>query len=67
MSSVAFAQTVEPKSGPTSTTVTATSKVTTTKWMTEEAAVHWRASNLVGLNIYNDDNEKIGAIARSHC
>jgi sporulation protein YlmC with PRC-barrel domain len=62
MSSVAFAQIVDPKLGPTSTTG-ATSNVTTTKWMTEEATGQWRASKMIGLNIYNDDNEKIGDIA----
>jgi sporulation protein YlmC with PRC-barrel domain len=63
MSSVAFAQTVEPKSGQTSITAATTSTVTTTKWMTEEATGQWRASKMIGLNIYNDDNEKIGDIA----
>ena len=62
MSSVAFAQTVEPKSGQTSITAATTSTVTTTKWMTEEATGQWRASKMIGLNIYNDDNEKIGDI-----
>ena len=32
------------------------------KWMTEEAAGQWRASKLIGLNVYNNDNEKIGGI-----
>ena len=64
MSSVAFAQAIEPKSGPTPTTVTATTtNVTTTKWMTEETTGQWRASKMIGLNIYNDDNEEIGNIA----
>jgi sporulation protein YlmC with PRC-barrel domain len=64
MSSVAFAQIVEPKSGPAATTVTATTtNVTITKWMTEQAVGQWRASKMIGLNIYNDDNEKIGDIA----
>jgi sporulation protein YlmC with PRC-barrel domain len=36
---------------------------TTTNWMTQEATGQWRASKMVGLNIYNDDNEKIGDIA----
>jgi sporulation protein YlmC with PRC-barrel domain len=64
MSSVAFAQTVEPKSGPTATTVTATTaNVTTTKWMTEEATGQWRATKMIGLNVYNSLNEKVGTIS----
>ena len=64
MSSVAFAQTVEPKSGPTATTVTATTtNVTTTKWLTEEATGQWRASKMIGLNVYNSVSEKIGTIS----
>jgi sporulation protein YlmC with PRC-barrel domain len=64
MSSVGFAQTVEPKSGPTATTLTAaTTTVTTTKWMTEEATGQWRASKMIGLNIYNSVSEKIGTIS----
>jgi sporulation protein YlmC with PRC-barrel domain len=61
MSSAAFAQIVEPKSASTMTATT--TNVTTTKWMTEEAIGQWRASKMIGLNIYNDDNEKIGDIA----
>jgi sporulation protein YlmC with PRC-barrel domain len=64
MSSVAFAQTVEPKSGPMATTVTATTtNVTTTNWMTEEATGQWRASKIIGLNVYNSVSEKIGTIS----
>ncbi len=50
MSSVAFAQTAEPKAGsPTATVTTTTTNVITTKWMTEETLGQWRASRLVGL------------------
>ncbi len=64
MTSAAFAQTAEPNAGGSATTVTATTTAVTAKsWMTEEATGHWRASNMIGLNVYNDDNEKIGAIA----
>ena len=56
MSSAALAQTVQPKADSTATTVTAT------KWMTQEAAGQWRASKLIGLNVYNNNNEKIGGI-----
>jgi sporulation protein YlmC with PRC-barrel domain len=30
--------------------------------MTQETAGQWRASKLIGLNVYNNDNEKIGGI-----
>ena len=64
MSSIAFAQTVEPKPSPTATTVTTTTtSVTTTEWMTEAAAGQWSASKLIGLNVYNSVNEKIGTIS----
>jgi sporulation protein YlmC with PRC-barrel domain len=64
MSSAAFAQTVQPKASPTATTVTSTTTtVTATSWMTQEAAGQWRVSKLIGLNVYNNDNEKIGNIS----
>jgi sporulation protein YlmC with PRC-barrel domain len=64
MSSIAFAQTVQPNSGPTASTVTATTtNLTTTKWMTEEATGQWRASKMIGLNVYNSVSEKIGTIS----
>jgi ribosomal 30S subunit maturation factor RimM len=63
MSSAALAQTVQPKADSTATTViSTTTAVTATKWMTQEAAGQWRASKLIGLNVYNNDNEKIGGI-----
>lgn len=57
ISPVAFAQTAQPTAGSPAATVT------TTKWMTEEATGQWRASKMIGLNIYNSDNEKIGDIS----
>ena len=64
MSSIALAQTVEPKAGPIATTVTATTTtVTTSKWMTEQATGQSSASKLIGLYVYNSVNEKIGAIS----
>ena len=63
MSSAALAQTAQPNGGSSATTVTSTTTtVTATKWMTQEAAGQWRASKLIGLNVYNNDNEKIGGI-----
>src|SRR5580700_8772400 len=51
--------------GPRSagTTVTATTAVSATNWMTQEASGQWRASKMIGLNVYNNDNEKIGDIS----
>jgi sporulation protein YlmC with PRC-barrel domain len=64
LSSAAFGQTPQLNAGPAATTATATTTtVTTTSWMTQEAAGQWRASKLIGLNIYNSVNEKIGAIS----
>jgi len=57
MSSAALAQTPQPNSGSTATTVTATN------WMTQEIAGQWPASKLMGLNVYNNANEKIGDIS----
>jgi sporulation protein YlmC with PRC-barrel domain len=56
MSSAAFAQTA-PTATVTTTTVTATS------WMSREDPGQWRVSKLIGLNVYNNANEKIGDIS----
>jgi sporulation protein YlmC with PRC-barrel domain len=61
MSSAAFAQTAPPSPAPTATVTTTT--VTATSWMTREAPGQWRASKLIGLNVYNNDSEKIGDIS----
>jgi sporulation protein YlmC with PRC-barrel domain len=64
MSSAALAQTAQPNAGSTATTVTSTTTtVTATKWMTQEAAGQWRTSKMIGLNVFNNSNEKIGAIS----
>ena len=64
MSSAAMAQTAPPSPAPTASSVTATTTtVTSTNWMTREAPGQWRASDLIGLNVYNNDNEKIGDIS----
>jgi sporulation protein YlmC with PRC-barrel domain len=64
MSSAALAQTTQPNAGTTATTVTATTTtVTAASWMTQEGTGQWRASKMVGLNVYSEDNEKIGDIA----
>jgi sporulation protein YlmC with PRC-barrel domain len=56
MASTALAQTVQPRDD------SPTTAVTSPKWITEEAAGQWRASKLIGLNVYNNENEKIGGI-----
>jgi sporulation protein YlmC with PRC-barrel domain len=55
MSSAALAQTQQPANAKTGAAVV-------TKWITEETPGQWRASKLIGLNVYNDDNEKIGGV-----
>jgi sporulation protein YlmC with PRC-barrel domain len=62
MSSAALAQTVQPRADSMAATAGTTTAVTAAKWMTQEAAGQWRASKLIGLSVYNDDNEKIGGI-----
>src|SRR5580658_2919711 len=66
MSSAALAQTAEPKAGAETSSVTAVT-VSTTKWMTQETADQWRASKLIGLNVYNDSSEKNGDIQEGAC
>ena len=61
MSSAALSQSAQPKVGPDTSTVTTT--VTGNAWMTQEAAGQWRTSKMIGLNVYNDANEKIGGIS----
>jgi sporulation protein YlmC with PRC-barrel domain len=60
MSSVAFAQTVEPKSA---STPIASTNTTTPSWLTQELAGQWRSSKLIGLNVYNSENDKVGDIS----
>jgi len=58
LASAAFAQT------PSATTDTAPSATTTTPAITDTSSMkgNWRTSKLVGLNVYNDNNESIGSI-----
>jgi sporulation protein YlmC with PRC-barrel domain len=59
MSTAVLAQETQPKP---SSTVGATSTLSPSGWLTREAAGEWRASRMVGLNVYNEENEKIGSI-----
>ena len=53
MSSAALAQTAPSGPAPTSATVTATTTtVTATSWMTQETPGQWRASKVIGLQMY---------------
>jgi sporulation protein YlmC with PRC-barrel domain len=60
MASVAFAQT------PSATTDTTTKSSTATSSMSDTTAAshqgEWRASKVVGVNVYNDNNESVGSI-----
>jgi sporulation protein YlmC with PRC-barrel domain len=60
--SVASPVLAQPPSNSTTTSNSTTAAVAAPKWLTREAAGQWRASKLIGLNVYNDDNEKIGGI-----
>src|ERR1700693_398311 len=64
LSSAALAQTAQPTAESTTSTATATTTtVTPTSWRTQEAAGQWRASKMIGLNVYNSVSEKIGTIS----
>jgi sporulation protein YlmC with PRC-barrel domain len=52
LSGVAVAQTTPP----------ASTAHNTSKWMTQFQSGQWQASKLKGLNVYNNNNEKIGDI-----
>ncbi|MGO4387583.1 PRC-barrel domain-containing protein [Microvirga sp. 2YAF29] len=51
---------------PSTTTANPTASSSTMSsgnWMTQEKAGQWRASKIEGLNVYNNNNEKIGDIS----
>jgi sporulation protein YlmC with PRC-barrel domain len=56
VTSTVLAQPVQPPADST------TAAVTALRWTTEQAAGQWRGTKLIGLNVYNNDNEKIGGI-----
>jgi hypothetical protein len=51
LSTAVIAQTNPPATAPSATTATTVAKTT-----------HWRSSKLIGVNIYNEKNEKLGDI-----
>jgi sporulation protein YlmC with PRC-barrel domain len=53
LSSTAFAQNTAPSTAPSRAPAAATSDVTL-------KGNHWRASKLIGVNIYNEQNDKLG-------
>ena len=67
----AFAQTSSPSSPPASSTPPAATApapapaATTTTAPADQVVMtgHWRASKLIGLDVYNDQNEKLGDIS----
>ena len=63
LASVAFAQTPSATTDTTTAAPAASSTTTTTTTTTEVSTKgNWRTSKLVGLNVYNDNNESIGSI-----
>ncbi|MBA1155318.1 PRC-barrel domain-containing protein [Microvirga mediterraneensis] len=46
-----------------SSTTTSGGSMSSGNWMTQEKAGQWRASKIEGLNVYNNNNEKIGDIS----
>jgi hypothetical protein len=64
----ALAQTSPPAGSTTappagSTAAPSSGPMNTGNWMTQEQPGQWRASKLEGLDIYNQNNEKIGDIS----
>ncbi|MGO4706410.1 PRC-barrel domain-containing protein [Microvirga sp. 2MCAF38] len=57
ISAPAIAQTTQP-SAPTPSS----GQMSTGNWMTQEQPGQWRVSKIEGLNVYNNNNEKIGDI-----
>ena len=69
LSAPAFAQAQSPSqpASPNASSSTGSSAASSTmsqgNWMTEEKPGQWRASKLEGLDVYNNNNEKIGDIS----
>jgi sporulation protein YlmC with PRC-barrel domain len=67
MAAPALAQTNQPAGSTTApaagSTTAPSAQMGTGTWMTQEQPGQWRASKLEGLNVYNQNNEKIGDIS----
>jgi sporulation protein YlmC with PRC-barrel domain len=62
----ALAQTNQPTgstTAPPASSTAAPAQMNTGNWMTQEQPGQWRASKLEGLDVYNQNNEKIGDIS----
>jgi sporulation protein YlmC with PRC-barrel domain len=57
LATVAFAQTPTTTTSPTTTNATTPAAASNSSYQGD-----WRASKVVGLNVYNDDNSSIGSI-----
>ncbi len=64
LASVAFAQTSTPTTDRANTMTPPAATTTAAPAATTDASFHgdWRASKVVGLNVYNDQNQSIGSI-----
>ncbi|EIM29316.1 PRC-barrel domain-containing protein [Microvirga lotononidis] len=58
-------QPATPSTSPNASSSSSTSggSMSSGNWMTQEKAGQWRASKIEGLNVYNNNNEKIGDIS----
>ena len=62
LSAPALAQT-QPSGSSATPNAAASSTMSSGNWMTQEKPGQWRASKIEGLNVYNNNNEKIGDIS----
>ncbi len=63
VSAPALAQTQPSGSTSTAPSASQSSAMSSGNWMTQEQPGQWRASKLDGVNVYNNNNEKIGDIS----
>jgi sporulation protein YlmC with PRC-barrel domain len=63
LSSTALAQTTPLNQSSRSTAVARATHIAPTTWMTQLRKDQWRMSKMLGLNVYNSLNEKIGIIS----
>ncbi|WP_114946997.1 PRC-barrel domain-containing protein [Microvirga calopogonii] len=63
LSAPALAQNQPATSSTSPNAAASAGSVSSGNWMTQERAGQWRASKIEGLNVYNNNNEKIGDIS----
>jgi sporulation protein YlmC with PRC-barrel domain len=56
-------QPASPNTAPSTSPSAASSTMSSGNWMTQERPGQWRASKLEGLDVYNNNNEKVGDIS----